>query len=146
MSIGPETASRDLMKATSFCFLGLRPATVRGRFGAAKDWAGFCGIIIERRRDGALFGSVFWSYGYVSPAAFERHHRACAASPAHSILPSYSEPSRPSPRGRVKYAALTAPPRGGVLDVRAGTEGWAPQGPNKRMPPAGRKNRKGMTR
>jgi len=66
--------------------------------------------------------------------------------PAHLILPSCSEPSRPSPRGRVKYAALTAPPRGGVLNVRAGTEGWAPQGPNKRMPPAGRKNRKGRTR
>ena len=66
--------------------------------------------------------------------------------PAHSILPSCSEPSRPSPRGRVKYAALTAPPRGGVLNVRAGTEGWAPQGPNKRMPPAGRKNSKGRTR
>ena len=48
--------------------------------------------------------------------------------------------------GPAKYAALTAPPRGGVLNVRAGTEGWAPEGPNKRMPPAGRKNRKGRTR
>jgi putative transposase len=83
------------------------------------------------------------SLGYVSPVAFERKHRACARlPPTHSILPPRSGPSRPSPRGRVKHAALTAPPRDGVLNVRAGTEGWAPQGPNKRIPPASTKNRK----
>ena len=30
-------------------------------------------------------------------------------------------------------ATLTAPARDGLSNVRAGTEGWAPQGPNKRM-------------
>src|SRR5271169_5102862 len=62
-----------------------------------------------------------------------------------SVLIEYSEPrrtlmlspcsrlSRPSPGGRAKCAALTATPLVGGYDVRAGTEGWAPQGPNKRM-------------
>ena len=50
-------------RATSCCFLGLRTAIPKAQCGAASDWAGSCAIIIERRRDGALVGSVFWPYG-----------------------------------------------------------------------------------
>ena len=39
---------------------------MRGRFGAASGWAGFYAIIIERQRDGALVGSVFWPYEVVA--------------------------------------------------------------------------------
>src|SRR5271169_5912533 len=49
------------------------------------------------------------------------------------MLSPCSRPSRPSPGGRAKCAALTATPLVGGYEVRAGTEGWAPQGPNKRM-------------
>src|ERR1700693_5013696 len=49
------------------------------------------------------------------------------------MLSPCSRPSRPSPRGRAECAALTATPLVGGFDVRAGMEGWAPQGPNKRM-------------
>src|SRR6516162_7333662 len=49
------------------------------------------------------------------------------------MLPPCSRPSRPSPGGRAKCAALTATALVGGYDVRAGMEGWAPQGPNKRM-------------
>src|SRR6516225_6577438 len=48
------------------------------------------------------------------------------------MLPPCSRPSRPSPGGRAKCAALTATALVGGYDVRAGMEGWAPQGPNKR--------------
>src|SRR5271167_605132 len=49
------------------------------------------------------------------------------------MLSPCSRPSRPSPGGRAKCAALTATALVGGYDVRAGMEGWAPQGPNKRM-------------
>src|SRR6202163_4834838 len=49
------------------------------------------------------------------------------------MLSPCSPPSRPSPGGRAKCAALTATALVGDYDVRAGMEGWAPQGPNKRM-------------
>jgi len=71
------------------------------------------------------------SLAYLSPVAFERQHKGgghLRLPPAHSIVPPCSGPSRPSPRGRAKCAALTAPARNGVLKVRAGMEGWAPQG------------------
>jgi hypothetical protein len=41
-----------------------------------------------------------------------------------------------------KRATLTAPARDGTSNVRAGTEGRAPQGPNKRM---GRKSSRRRT-
>ena len=82
------------------------------------------------------------SLGYVSPVAFERKHAACAASPDARDPAAVLGAIKAKPCGRVKHAALTAPPRDGVLNVRAGTEGWAPQGPNKRIPPAGTENRK----
>jgi putative transposase len=71
------------------------------------------------------------SLAYLSPVEFERRH--LRLPPAHSILPPCSEPSRSSPRGRAKCATLTAPARDGLPNVWAGTEGWAPRGPNKRM-------------
>ena len=49
-------------KATSCYSLGLQTAIARGRCGAASDWAGSCAIIIEKRRDGPLAGSVYWPY------------------------------------------------------------------------------------
>src|SRR6202162_5688431 len=49
------------------------------------------------------------------------------------MLSPCARPSRPSPGGRAKCSALTSTPLVGGYDVRAGTEGWAPQGPNKRM-------------
>ena len=48
-------------------------------------------------------------------------------------------------RGRAKCATLTAPARDGVSNVRAGTEGWAQQGPNERMGPSRRKSRRRRT-
>jgi putative transposase len=70
------------------------------------------------------------SLAYLSPVAFERQYQGehVRLPPAHSIVPSRSGPSRQSPRGRAKCAALTAPARNDVLKVRAGTKGWAPQG------------------
>jgi len=84
------------------------------------------------------------SLGYVSPVAFERKHAACATSPDAPEPAVVLGALKAKPCGRVKHAALTAPPRDGVLNVRAGTEGWAPQGPNKRMPQEGMRNRKGQ--
>jgi putative transposase len=83
------------------------------------------------------------SLGYLSPVAFERQHRGgmCGFPQRTPSCRPCSGPSRPSPRGRAKCAALTAPVRDGVLKVRAGTGGWAPQGPNKRMAPGRRKSR-----
>src|ERR1700687_4124618 len=49
------------------------------------------------------------------------------------MLSPCSVPSRPSPGGRAKCAALTPTPLVDRYDVRVGMEGWAPQGPNKRM-------------
>src|SRR5271169_3589746 len=49
------------------------------------------------------------------------------------MLSPCSRPSRPSPGGRAKCAALTATALVGGYDVRAGMEGWAPHWPNKRM-------------
>jgi hypothetical protein len=39
--------------------------SARGPCGAAIDWVGFCATIIERRRDAASAGPVFWPYGRV---------------------------------------------------------------------------------
>ena len=85
--------------------------------------------------------------GYLSPIAFERQSRVRAAcpgalDPAAVLGVLKAKPSR----ARDSRAALTAPARDGVLNVRAGTQGWAPQGPNKRMAPGRRKSRKRRTR
>src|SRR5260370_40265035 len=49
-------------RVTSCCFLGQTIGSARGLCGAAIDWGGFCGTIIERRRDAGSAGSVFWPY------------------------------------------------------------------------------------
>ena len=55
-------------------------------------------------------------------ALFDVEGQESAATPAASSLAACSEPSRPSPRGRAKGAALTAPARDASDGVRAGTE------------------------
>ena len=48
-------------KGNVLLFPRTRIVTARGRCSAARDWAGFCATIIERRRDGASAGSVFFA-------------------------------------------------------------------------------------
>jgi putative transposase len=74
------------------------------------------------------------SLGYLSPVAFERRHQERPASPG-ALHPAavLGALKVKGPRGRAKCATLTAPARDGLSNVRAGAEGWAPQGPNKRM-------------
>ena len=55
-------------------------------------------------------------------ATFDTASYKSAATPAASSLAACSEPSRPSPSGRAKGAALTAPARDASDGVRAGTE------------------------
>ena len=71
------------------------------------------------------------SLAYLSPVEFERRHLAAAPGaldPAAVLGAVKVKPSRAR-----KCATLTAPARDGLPNVWAGTEGWAPRGPNKRM-------------
>ena len=47
-------------RVTSCCFPRQTIGSARGLCGAAIDWVGFCATIIERRRDAASAGPVFW--------------------------------------------------------------------------------------
>jgi transposase len=68
--------------------------------------------------DGAV--SVF--LGPHRLATFDAEGAQIVSAPAAISRAPCSEPSRPSPAGRAKSAALTAPPRDAFIDVRAGTE------------------------
>lgn len=88
-------------------------------------FAFFEGFYRPQRRHSAL--------GYMSPTAFERVPRASLAWP--SLPPC----SRPSSIGPSRAAEAAVAPRDGVSCMSAGTEGWAPQGPNERMAPRRRR-------
>ena len=55
-------------------------------------------------------------------ATFDADGTEIGSAPTAMSLAPCSEPSRPSPHGRAKCAALTAPARDASCDVRAGTE------------------------
>lgn len=65
-------------------------------------------------------------------ARFDAGGAEIVSAPAAISLAPCSKPSRPSPAGRAKGAALTAPPRGAFIDVRAGTEKRASSRTKKR--------------
>src|SRR5258706_4732956 len=81
-------------RVTSGCFLATRTATARGLCSVANDWAGFCAIITERRRDDGLVGPVFWPYGnriggepsiiHTRPHSL-RPNRLCADHPTSNL-------------------------------------------------------------
>src|SRR5258708_15248738 len=81
-------------KVTSCCFLGQTIGSARGLCGAALDWVGFCATIIERRRDAASAGSVFWPYEKVAlhllrrdrPQAIRAHLPAIFQSPPRTLF------------------------------------------------------------
>lgn len=80
-----------------------------------------------RRRRSAL--------GYLSPMSFERAHAGEAWSPSVTKSAAVLAAVKDKPSRTAKWPSLTAAPRDGLHYVGAGTEGWAPQGPNKRMAP-----------
>ncbi len=67
-------------------------------------------------------GTVSVFLGPHRVAAFDASGAEMVSAPAAMSLAPCSEPSRPSPAGRAKGAALTAPPREALTNVRAGTE------------------------
>src|SRR5947207_419141 len=56
-----------------------------------------------------------------------------AAAPGALDLAAVLGAVKVKPSRARKCATLTAPARDGLPNVWAGTEGWAPRGPNKRM-------------
>ncbi len=65
-------------------------------------------------------------------AAFDAGGTEIVSAPSASSLAPCSKPSRPSPAGRAKGAALTAPARGAFTEVRAGAEKRASSRTKKR--------------
>jgi transposase len=67
-------------------------------------------------------------------ATFDATGTEIVAAPAAMSLAPCSKPSRPSPAGRARGAALTAPARGAFTGVRAGTEKPASNRTKKHSP------------
>jgi transposase len=67
-------------------------------------------------------------------ATFDAAGAEIVSAPAAMSLAPCSKPSRPSPAGRAKGAALTAPPREAFVDVRAGAEKRASNRTKKHSP------------
>ena len=101
--------------------LQIPPSRLRPHFVKAS-------VRVHEYPDGAV--SVF--LGPHRLAAFDAGGTAIVSAPAAMSLAPCSEPSRPSPAGRAKGAALTAPAREAPTGVRAGTEKRASSRTKKR--------------
>jgi transposase len=101
--------------------LQIPPSRLRPHFVKAS-------VRVHEYPDGAV--SIF--LGPHRLAAFDAGGAEIISAPAATSLAPCSKPSRPSPVGRAKGAALTAPPRGALIDVRAGTEKRASSRTKKR--------------
>ncbi len=101
--------------------LQIPPSRLRPHFVKAS-------VRVHEYPDGAV--SVF--LGPHRLAAFDAGGAAIVSAPAAMSLAPCSEPSRPSPAGRAKGAALTAPAREAPTGVRAGTEKRASSRTKKR--------------
>ena len=91
--------------------LQLPPSRLRPHFVKAK-------VVVREYPDGTA--SVF--LGPHRLATFAQDGLQVLSAPTRPILALCSEPSRPSPRGRAKCAALTAPARNAVANARVGAE------------------------
>jgi transposase len=85
-------------------------------------------VRVHEYPDGAV--SVF--LGPHRLASYTADGQMVATAPITSIVASCSKPSRPSPRGRTKCAALTAPPRDANSIARVGAEKRASSRTKKR--------------
>ena len=91
--------------------LQIPPSRLRPHFVKAS-------VRVHEYPDGAV--SIF--LGPHRLATFDAGGAAIVSAPAATSLAPCSKPSRPSPGGRAKGAALTAPARGASTNVRAGAE------------------------
>jgi transposase len=101
--------------------LQIPPSRLRPHFVKAS-------VRVHEYPDGSV--SIFW--GPHRLAAFDAGGAEIISAPSASSLAPCSKPSRPSPAGRAKGAALTAPARGAFTQVRAGTEKRASSRTKKR--------------
>jgi hypothetical protein len=85
-------------------------------------------VRVHEYPDGAV--SIF--LGPHRLASFDARGAEIISAPAASSLAPCSKPSRPSPAGRAKGAALTAPALGAFTQARAGTEKRASSRTKKR--------------
>ena len=101
--------------------LQIPPSRLRPHFVKAS-------VRVHEYPDGAV--SIF--LGPHRLAAFDAGEAEIISAPSASSLAPCSKPSRPSPAGRAKGAALTAPARGAFAGVRAGAEKRASSRTKKR--------------